>query len=164
MVGKSLFRQVSKPDRDQTTTVKAIEELRKVETAWPGSPSATEAREVMEQCYDRLAEKERLVGFFYQRRKQWLAAFDRYRTVADSYPRYSRMSRLLLDTGKCLLAMNRREEAQEVFARLQQRDDAAKLSKQANLALKKYDKRREKEGEQFYGDLGKDDTKKDSKP
>jgi outer membrane assembly lipoprotein YfiO len=165
MVGNSLFRQVAKPDRDQTTTVKALEELRKVETAWPGSPHAVAARDVMEQCYNRLAEKERLVGYFYQRRKQWLAALDRYQTVTESYPRYDGMSRLLLDLGRCQLAINRREEAQETFARLAERDGSAKLVKQANLALRKYDRRREKEGEQFYGDLaGKDDKKKESTP
>jgi outer membrane assembly lipoprotein YfiO len=165
MVGKSLFQQVSAPDRDQTTTVKALEELRKVETAWPNSPHAAEAREVMEECNNRLAEKERLVGYFYQKRKQWLAALDRYRVVTETYPRYDGMSLLLLDMGRCQLAINRRDDAQESFTRLAGRDDAAKLVKQANLALARYDKRREKEGEQFYGGLaGQDEKKKGSKP
>jgi outer membrane assembly lipoprotein YfiO len=164
MVGKSLFEQVSAPDRDQATTVKAIEELRKVETAWPNSPHATEAREVMEECNNRLAEKERLVGAFYQKRKQWLAALDRYKVVTETYPRYDNMSRLLLDLGRCQLAINKRDDAQETFSRLAALDGSEKLVKQADLAMRQYDKRREKEGEQFYGGLGQDEKKKGSKP
>jgi len=165
MVGQSLYRQVSAPDRDQTTTMKAVQELRKVETAWPDSPWAAEAREVMELCYNRLAEKERLVAHFYQQRKQWLAALDRYRMVIESYPRYDGMSRLLFDMGRCQLAINRREEAQESFTRLAQRDDTKRLVKLANLAMRQYDRRREKEGEQLYGDLaGQDGKKKGSTP
>jgi outer membrane protein assembly factor BamD len=165
MVGQSLYRQVSAPDRDQTTTMKALEELRKVETAWPDSPWAAEAREVMELCYNRLAEKERLVGHFYQQRKQWLAALDRYRMVTEAYPRYDGMSQLLLDMGRCELAANRREEAQESFTRLAQRDGSEKLVKLANLAMRHYDRRREKEGEQLYGDLaGQDGKKKGTTP
>jgi len=160
MVGQSLYRQVPAPDRDQTTTMKALLELRKVETAWPDSPWAAEAREVMELCYNRLAEKEHLVGHFYQQRKQWLAALDRYQTVTDSYPRYDDMSQLLFDKGRCQLAINRREEAQESFTRLAQRDDAGNLVKLSNLAMRRYDRRREKEGEQFYGDLTDQDGKK----
>ena len=160
MVGQSLYRQVPAPDRDQTTTIKAVEELRKVETAWPDSPHAAEAREVIELCYNRLAEKERLVGRFYQRRKSWLAALDRYQTVVDSYPRYTRMNDVLLELGKCLLAVNRREDAQDAFTRLGQRDGSANLVRQAEAALKDYDKRREKEGELIYGGLADEEKKK----
>jgi len=160
MIGQSLYRQVPAPDRDQTTTMKALVELRKVETAWPDSPWAAEAREVMELCYNRLAEKEHLVGHFYQQRKQWLAALDRYQTVTKTYPRYDDMSQLLLDLGRCQLAINHREEAQESFTRLAQRDDSKQLVKLANLAMRSYDRRREKEGEQFYGDLVDQDGKK----
>ena len=117
----------------------------------------TQAREVMEQCQDRLAEKERLVGRFYQRRKQWLAAFDRYEAITRNYPRYSRMSDVLLDLGRCLLAMNRGEEARDVFARLAQRDDAGKRAQMAERAMRDYERRREKEGEKLFGGLSEKD-------
>jgi len=165
MIGQSLYRQVPAPDRDQTTTLKALVELRKVETAWPNSPWATEARDVMELCYNRLAEKERGVGHFYQQRKQWLAAVDRYETITRSYPRYNDMSRVLYEMGRCQLAMNRREDAQESFARLAQRNDSGQLVKLSTLAMRRFDKRREKEGEQLYGDLaGKNSKKKETTP
>ncbi|HUD73143.1 MAG TPA: outer membrane protein assembly factor BamD [Dongiaceae bacterium] len=159
MVGQSLYRQVTAPDRDQTTTIKAIDELRKVQTGWPGTPEAQEAQAVTELCNNRLAEKERLVGAFYQKRKVWLAALDRYQKVTENYPRYPGMSRLLLDLGKVYLAINQREQAQDAFTRLAARDGSKKLSNEAETALKAYDRRREKEGENLYGGLSDKDKK-----
>lgn len=160
MIGMSMFRQVLAPDRDQTMTLKAIDELRKVETLHPDSPYVREAREVIDRCHDRLAEKERLVGRFYQRRKSWPAAVDRYRFVLDRYPRFANMNRLLLDLGTCLLALNRRDEAQEVIDRLAREDSTGKLSRQAQSRLSDYERRREKEGEKLYGDLSEKERKK----
>jgi outer membrane protein assembly factor BamD len=160
MIGMSMFRQVLAPDRDQTMTLKAIDELRKVETLHPDSPYAKEARDVIDKCYDRLAEKERLVGRFYQRRKSWPAAIDRYRFVLDRYPRFNNMNRLLLDLGTCLLAVNRREEAQEVIERLAREDASGKLTREAQGRLSEYERRREKEGEKIYGDLSEKERKK----
>lgn len=159
MVGQSLFRQVTAPDRDQTTTLRALDELRKVQTGWPGTPEAAEAQEVIELCNNRLAEKERMVGAFYQKRKVWLAALDRYVKITEKYPRYPGMSQVLLDLGKVYLAINQRERAQDAFTRLAARDGSAKLMRQADAALKSYDRRREKEGENLYGDLSEDGKK-----
>jgi outer membrane protein assembly factor BamD len=159
MVGMSMFKQVLAPDRDQSMTVKAIDELRKVETLHPQSQYAAMARQAIDQGNNRLAEKERIVGRFYQKRRSWPAAVDRYRAVLDRYPRYDKMNQLLLDMSACLLRMNRRDEAQEYIDRLA-RDDAGKLSRQAQKLLEDYERRREKEGEKFYGELNKQDGKK----
>ncbi|PYS96697.1 MAG: hypothetical protein DMF50_03680 [Acidobacteria bacterium] len=78
MVAMSLFKQVPAPDRDQALTLKAIEEFNKVAATYPDSTFAQKAREQVILCQDELAEHERLVGWFYQRRKAYGAALDRY--------------------------------------------------------------------------------------
>jgi len=157
MVGQSMFRQVLSPDRDQTMTLKAIDELKKVEATYPKSPYAEGARQTIDLCNARLAEKERLVGRFYQRRKSYFAAIDRYRYSLDHYPIAANSSRLLYDLGSCYLAINRRDEAQEAFDRLQGAPDSADYLRRAQAAIKDYEKRREKEGEKIFGNLGKDE-------
>jgi outer membrane protein assembly factor BamD len=144
MVGMSLYGQVLAPDRDQALTLKAIEEFRKVETVWPDSPFVQQARRQVELCQDRLAEHERMVGWFYQRRKAWLAAIDRYRLVLDKYPRYARTSRVLYDLGFCLLAAGKRAEAEEVITRLQNDDPKGPLTPKAKDLLAAYDREHEK--------------------
>ena len=160
MVGESMFKQVLSPERDQAMTFKAIDELRKVETVYPDSPYADEARKTIEQCQDRLAEKEQMVGHFYKRRKSWRAAIDRYQSILKEYPRYRGTGQVLLDLGTCLLALNRRDDAQEQFDRLVREDGSGRLTRQAQGALAAYDRRREKEGEKLYGDLSKEQKKK----
>src|SRR5207249_2755673 len=97
MVGMSLFQQALSPDRDQSLTQQAIQEFQKVETAYPTSTLVEKARKKIIECHDRLGEHERLVGRFYQKRKRYNAAIDRYRFVLDQYPQYSRTGQVLFD-------------------------------------------------------------------
>ena len=165
MIGQSMYRQVLSPDRDQTMTLKAIDELKKVETTYPNGPYAEGARQTIDICRARLSEKERMVGRFYQRRKSYFAAIDRYRYALDHYPSASSSGRLLYDLGRCLLAVNRKEEADEVFAKLQETPDKQEWTGKAEAAVRDYEKRREKEGEKIFGELSKDEqAKKKDKP
>jgi len=164
MVGQSMFRQVLSPDRDQTMTLKAIDELKKVQTTYPQSAYAEGARQTIELCNKQLAEKERLVGRFYQRRKVYLAAIDRYRFALDHYPVASSSSRLLYDLGSCQLSVNRRDDAQATFDRLKDLPDNEDYLRKAEKAIQDYEKRREKEGEKIFGNLGKEEEKKPPAP
>jgi outer membrane protein assembly factor BamD len=118
MVGMSLFKQVPAPDRDQALTLKAIDEFNKLISVYPDSPFAQQARRQIELCEDELADHERLVGWFYQRRKAWNAAIDRYRGVLDHYTHYRDTGRVLYDLGRCQLKLGRRLEAEETLGRL----------------------------------------------
>jgi outer membrane protein assembly factor BamD len=160
MVGRSMFGQVLSPDRDQTMTLKAIDELKKVETIYPDSPYASQAAETIDRCHDRLAERERVVGHFYQRRKAWIAAIDRYKSARDNYPKYTNMSRLLFDLGTCYLTINQKDEAQGAFKKLAETPEGPHYAKRVENAIRDYDRRREKEGEKIFEDLGKVPKKK----
>jgi outer membrane protein assembly factor BamD len=140
MVGMSLFQQALSPDRDQALTLKAIEEFREVVTNHAGSPFVEQSQQAIRRCQERLAEHERLIGWFYHRRKAWLAAIDRYRDVLEKYPAYGRTDRVLFDLGQCLLAVGRRPEAEEAFTRLQQGDPDGPLASKAKDLLAEYDR------------------------
>jgi outer membrane protein assembly factor BamD len=141
MVGMCLFQQSLSPDRDQTTTLKSIAEFRKLESLYPASALVPEARQRIREAEDRLAEHERLVGWFYQKRRGYLAAIDRYRTILRDYPHYSAMDRVLFDLGRCLLAVGNRPDAADAFDRLQRSAPEGKLSKKASELLREYDRK-----------------------
>lgn len=145
MVGMSLFQQALSPDRDQSLTHQAIQDFEKVETVYPASPFVQQAKKRIVECHDRLAEHERLVGRFYQKRKKYNAAIDRYRAVLDQYPQYSRTGQVLFDIGTCLLAVGNRPEAEEFFGRLFQDQPDGKLSSRAKELLSEYDRTQQKE-------------------
>lgn len=144
MVGMSLFQQALSPDRDQALTLQAIEEFRKIETLYPASPYVEESKKRIVQCHDRLAEHERVVARFYQKRKRYNAAIDRYRTILDKYPQYSRTNQVLFDIGACLLAVGNRPEAEEFFTRLFQEQPEGKLNAGAKRLLSDFDREQKK--------------------
>lgn len=144
MVGMSLFQQALSPDRDQALTYQAISEFRKVETVYPTTSHIEEANRKIVECHNRLAEHERLVGRFYQKRKKYNAAIDRYRTILDQYPHYSQSSLVLFDLGKCLLLVGNRPEAEEFFSRLFQDQPSGKPTARARELLAEFDRDREK--------------------
>jgi len=145
MVGMSLFQQALSPDRDQSLTQQAIQEFEKVPAAYPASPFVEQARKKIVDCHDRLADHERLVGRFYQKRKRYNAAIDRYREILDRYPQYSRTTQVLFDIGTCLLAVGNRPEAEEFFAKLFQDQPDGKLASRAKELLSEYDRTQQKE-------------------
>lgn len=145
MVGMSLFKQVLAPDRDQALTLKAIDELRKVESRHPFSTYVQDAKRTIEECHDRLAEHERLVGRFYQRRKAYGAAIDRYRFVLDRFPRYRKIDQLLFDLASSLLKVGSRVEAEEVIGRLARENPDGKLTARSRKLLADFDRKRARE-------------------
>jgi outer membrane protein assembly factor BamD len=140
MVGMCLFQQALSPDRDQATTRKAIEEFRRLEEQFPNSAYVPQARQKVVECHDRLAEHERLVGWFYQRRRAYAAAIDRYRKVLEEFPRYTGTDRVLFDLGRSLLAIGNRPDAEDAFARLEAAGPDGKLIGEARKLLKEYDR------------------------
>ncbi len=145
MVGMSLFQQALSPDRDQALTYQAIGEFKKVAAIYPASSFTAEASRKIVACHDRLAEHERLVGRFYQKRKRYNAAIDRYRAILDQYPHYSETSAVLFDLGKCLLQVGNRPEAEEFFSRLFQDEPAGKPTARARDLLAEFDRDQEKQ-------------------
>ncbi|HEX9426470.1 MAG TPA: outer membrane protein assembly factor BamD [Candidatus Polarisedimenticolia bacterium] len=145
MVGMSLFKQVLAPDRDQALTLKAIDEFRKVETVYPDSPHVADARRRIDDCYDQLAEHERMIGRFYQKRRRWLAAIDRYRVVLEKYPRFKSTNLLLFDLGRCQLEAGQREEAEATYGRLWNDDPNGKLGRKAKKILEQHEREQEKQ-------------------
>jgi outer membrane protein assembly factor BamD len=145
MVGMSLFQQALSPDRDQSLTLQAIQEFEKLSNTYPTSPFVEQARDKIVECHDRLAEHERFVGRFYQKRRKYNAAIDRYRIILDRYPQYRRTGQVLLDIGTCLLAVGNRPEAEEFFGRLFQDDPKGDLSVRAKALLSDYDRSQQKE-------------------
>lgn len=144
MVGMSLFQQALSPDRDQALTYQAISEFNKVETIYPASTFIPEAKRKLVECNDRLAEHERLVGHFYQKRKRYNAAIDRYRLILDKYPQYTKSDRVLFDLGSCLLRVGNRPEAEEFFGKLFQDKPAGKPTERARKLLAEYDQEQQR--------------------
>ena len=94
------YRQVRSPDRDQEPTELAVEEFEKLLELYRNSRYAEEGREILKECYERLAESEFGVGTFYLNiRKHCRASIPRFQTVIEEYPTYSKIDEVHFRIG-----------------------------------------------------------------
>ena len=83
--GLCYYEQIADVQRDQKITEQALSALQEVVTRFPDSKYAHDARFKLDLVRDQLAGKELAIGRFYEQRRQYLAAINRYRNVVDKY-------------------------------------------------------------------------------
>ncbi|MGA1795121.1 MAG: outer membrane protein assembly factor BamD [bacterium] len=83
------FEEILDIDRDQTATIKALESFERFLKEYPQSDRASEAREKITACRERLAEHDRYVARFYLKTGSYRAARGRLRKIWELYPEIS---------------------------------------------------------------------------
>ena len=79
------YEQISGIKRDQEMTRLAMESLQELVTRFPASEYARDARLKIDLTVDHLAGKEMDIGRYYLKRKQYLPAINRFKTVVMKY-------------------------------------------------------------------------------
>ena len=95
-IAMTLAARMEKPNRDQKTTRKAVDEFENLLRLYPTSPYATEAQQELIKVRNNLAESEYLVGMFYmrygcrkgQRTAVCRSAGSRFNYLLENYPNY----------------------------------------------------------------------------
>jgi len=118
-LGLCYYRQMLPADRDQTATRNARITLLNLRKLYPDDPHAAEAADLVKVCNDRLAEQDFLVGHFYLRTDKPQAASLRLEPLLTSAPDFSRRDELYFDLLCAYLELDRKDDAQQIFARLQ---------------------------------------------
>jgi outer membrane protein assembly factor BamD len=116
LVALNYYEQINDITRDQATTRQAMESLGEVVRRYPDTPYADDARLKLDLVRDHLAGKEMEIGRFYQRRRLWLAAVIRFRTVIDTYQTTSHTPEALMRLTESYLALGIPEEARRSAA------------------------------------------------
>jgi outer membrane protein assembly factor BamD len=111
-VGESFYRQRNGPDRDQTATLEALHEFERLVERHPNSAHIEEGRQRLQACRQSLARAEFLVGYFYQRTREYCrASISRYEGIVAEYPDYSGLDEVLYRLAECLGNQGRVSEA-----------------------------------------------------
>jgi outer membrane protein assembly factor BamD len=119
LVAEAYYKQKNSPDRDQSSTRKALAEYERLLDLYPSSPEIEKARDRIRECRASLARSEYLVGWFYQKGRQaWRSAILRYEGVLADYPDYDRLDEVLFRLSECLDAAGRRAEALPLLDRM----------------------------------------------
>ena len=116
IVGICYYEQISDVGRDQEFTRKAMDAFNELIRRFPESDYARDARLKIDLANDHLAGKEMEIGRYYQRRKQWLAAINRFRAVIENYQTTTHVPEALHRLVESYLALGVPEEAQSAAA------------------------------------------------
>ena len=81
----SLYEQIGDVDRDQGKTDEAMTALQDLIQRFPDTEYARDARLKVDLARDHLAGREMMIGRFYLKQGEYLAAINRFRTVIDKY-------------------------------------------------------------------------------
>ncbi len=115
MIGLSYMRAAPRPERDQTQTVKALNELSLLLREYPESDVREAAEEAVAECRSRLAEKEYLAGRLYLGMKNYGAARVYFDSVMETYGDTPWAAPALLLKGKSYARQARQEDARAAF-------------------------------------------------
>jgi outer membrane protein assembly factor BamD len=99
--GMCHFDQMDTIDRDQSHTLQAIDELKRLVKKFPKCEYANGARSKIRDCYIELAEHELYVGNFYYRMGEYRAAMGRYRYILENYPDLGQYHKALDYLSRC---------------------------------------------------------------
>lgn len=116
IIASSHFDEIKTPNRDQSATRKALAELKTIKSRFPDSPYAKDADNRIRIAEDNLAASEMEVGRYYLKRKNYVAAINRFKTVVAEYQTTAHVEEALLRLVESYLALGIKTEAQNAAA------------------------------------------------
>ncbi len=116
IIASAYFDDIKGPNRDQTATRRALEQLRTLKTRYPDSEYARDADNRMRIAEDNLAANEMEVGRYYLKRKNYVASINRFKTVVSDYQTTAHVEEALARLTECYMALGITKEAQNAAA------------------------------------------------
>lgn len=116
IIASSYYERINDPTRDQADTKKALTELETLVNRYPDSRYAADAQKRIRLARDVLAASEMNVGRWYQKKGQYLAAINRFRTVVTDYPNTVHVEEALARLTENYYALGVVNEAQTAAA------------------------------------------------
>jgi len=116
IIASSYFDEMNGPNNDQSTTRKALKELKTLRTRYPDSPYAKSAENRIRVAEDTLAAAEMNVGRYYLKRKNYIAAINRFKTVVTEYQTTAHVEEALMRLTESYMALGIKQEAQTAAA------------------------------------------------
>jgi len=140
-IAMTYYKNIMKPGRDQTKTLQALQEFRKVVTNYPTSEYAKQAEEKIKDCEQRLATHEFLVGEFYYKSKAYRAALSRLSEIITKYPEFKRMDAVYYYIADSYFQTRNYDQALPYFIKLISDYPNSKWVKKAQTKIKMIEER-----------------------
>ncbi len=116
IIASAYFDDINGPNRDQTATRKALAELKILQTRYPDSEYSEKANNRIRVAEDTLAAAEMEVGRYYLKKRNYIAAINRFKTVVKDYQTTAHVEEALARLTESYLALGIVNEAQTAAA------------------------------------------------
>jgi outer membrane protein assembly factor BamD len=116
LIGASYFDQISDISRDQGRTEKAMNALDEVSRKYPNTEYAANAKKKLEIARDQLAGKEMDTARYYQKRRDYIAAINRFKVVITQYQTTRHVEEALMRLTETYMSLGIVGEAQTAAA------------------------------------------------
>jgi len=116
LIGESYYDQILDVSRDQERATKAIDALQEVVRKYPRSEYAIAAQKKIEMARDQLAGKEMEIGRFYENKRDFVGAINRFKVVVTQYQTTRHVEEALERLSECYVALGIMDEAQTAAA------------------------------------------------
>jgi outer membrane protein assembly factor BamD len=117
-IARSLAGRTLSPDRDQSSTRKAVEAFEDIIRLFPTSDYAEGAEEEIGELRETLAESEFIKGEFNFKRRLFRAAIARFNFLIENYPDYTEVDKALYYLAESYARTEQSDLAQETRERL----------------------------------------------
>lgn len=135
IIASAYFDDMKGPNRDQTATRKALEQLKILHSRYPDSEYAKTAENRIRIAEDTLAAQEMEVGRFYLKQQNYAGAINRFKTVVSDYQTTAHVEEALMRLTECYMSLGVVNEAQTAAAVLGHNFPESKWYKQAHALL-----------------------------
>ena len=116
IIASAYFDDMRGANRDQGTTRKALEQFKILKTRYPDSSYAEKVDNRIRICEDTLAAQEMEIGRYYLKRKNYVGAINRFKTVVTDYQTTNHVEEALARLTEAYMALGVKEEAQTAAA------------------------------------------------
>ena len=116
LIGSSYYDQIPDISRDQQRTQRAMEALDEVSRKYPDTEYAIAAKKKLEMARDQLAGKEMNTARFYQKRRDYIAAINRFKVVITQYQTTRHVEEALMRLTETYMSLGIVNEAQTAAA------------------------------------------------
>lgn len=139
-IAMTYFKKKLKPGRDQTKTIEALNEFKKVINNYPLSEEAKDSRNKIKECEESLAEHTFSIGEYYYKAKAYKAAVNRLTEILTNYPEYAKMESVYFLLGDSYYRWGKSEEGIPYFRKLISDYPRTKLAREAQEILEEIEK------------------------
>ena len=153
LIASSYYDELSSVGADQGVVLKALDSLRELIENYPLSEYTKSAQLKFDLAFNVLAENEMEVGRYYLKRKNYIAAINRFRVVVEDFQTTTQIPEALARLVEAYLSLGLINEAQTAAAILGHNYQSSQFYKDSYDLLKKRGLKPEEKGQSWLGML-----------